>query len=359
MSDYFDRVERQLVHAVEARAGRRPRSGFRRGGPRFAVGLRTEHLALAAAIAAVLVVGAVFLGLRGHGSSSDSPAADGVQLVFTASASAGRPATTSAIDRTVATLRRRLATSVPGARISRLARGVLVVLEHPSAAAQARVIALSAPGRLAFYDWEADTLTAGGQTVASRLARRDKAALAISQGNGSTAPGGSGSGSLTLRQAAAVAAKGHIRYGVGTLILRAFAVSPAPPPPAQFYALLDQPALTGRDLVNPRQSTDTSGSPDVSFGFTSHGRTAFQHVTSALAHRGASVSGLGLMLNQHFAIALDGRLISVPSVDYKTYPNGVSGETGADITGSFNAQSARDLATILRFGPLRVRLAPR
>jgi preprotein translocase subunit SecD len=55
---------------------------------------------------------------------------------------------------------------------------------------------------------------------------------------------------------------------------------------------------------------------------------------------------------QHFAIALDGQLLTVPFVDFKQYPDGINGDHGADISGDLTPRSARDLAILLRFGPL-------
>jgi len=127
-------------------------------------------------------------------------------------------------------------------------------------------------------------------------------------------------------------------------------------PSAQFYVLNDHVSLFGNDITNPQQSTDQSGSPDVQFGFNSKGGKAFQNVTSKIAHRGDLVSGLGQTLNQHFAVALDNKLITVPSIDYKTYPDGITGGNGADITGGFTIQSAQDLATQLRLGALPIKL---
>jgi SecD/SecF fusion protein len=127
-------------------------------------------------------------------------------------------------------------------------------------------------------------------------------------------------------------------------------------PNAQFYVLKDNVALFGTDITNPQQSTDQSGSPDVTFSFTSRGKNAFQKVTSQIAHRGDLVSGLGQTLNQHFAVALDNKLVTVPQIDFKTYPDGIPGDTGADITGGFTIQSAQDLATQLRLGALPINL---
>ena len=128
---------------------------------------------------------------------------------------------------------------------------------------------------------------------------------------------------------------------------------------AEFFVLKDHVSLLGSDITNPRASTDSAGNPDVTFGFSSKGKNEFQSVTSAIAHRGAVVSGVGQTLDQHFAVALDSQLITVPSIDFKMYPDGIIGNTGADITAGFTVQSARDLATMLHFGPLPVSLVVR
>jgi preprotein translocase subunit SecD len=147
----------------------------------------------------------------------------------------------------------------------------------------------------------------------------------------------------------------------GTVVLQAAnqtagKTTPFNSPSAQFYVLRDHVSLFGNDITNPQQSTDQSGSPDVSFGFTSTGAKAFQNVTAAIARRGDLVSGLGQTFDQHFAVALDTQLITVPSIDFKTYPDGIPGDNGAQITGGFTIQSAQDLATQLRLGALPIQL---
>jgi SecD/SecF fusion protein len=126
-------------------------------------------------------------------------------------------------------------------------------------------------------------------------------------------------------------------------------------PTAQYYVLKDNVALFGNDITNPQQSTDQTGSPDVTFGFSSKGANAFQRVTGVIAHRGDLVSGLGSTLHQHFAVALDNKLITVPSIDFKQYPDGIIGG-GGDVTGGFTTQSARNLAAELRYAALPVNL---
>jgi preprotein translocase subunit SecD len=130
-------------------------------------------------------------------------------------------------------------------------------------------------------------------------------------------------------------------------------------PQARYYVLKDDVALSGSDITNPRASTDQGGNPDVQFGFDSAGAAAFDNVTRQIAHRGQDLSTLGQTLDQHFAIALDGQLLTVPSIDYKVYPDGITGGNGADITGGLTARSARRVASILRREPLPVRLAVR
>ena len=129
-------------------------------------------------------------------------------------------------------------------------------------------------------------------------------------------------------------------------------------PGAQFFVLRDQVALSGDDIIKPQPSTDQSGAPDIQFGFTRAGQNAFQSVTAQIAHRGQDVSLGGLKLFQHFAVALDNQLVTVPEIDSTQYPDGIIGGGGADISGGLTTQSARTIATELRLGalPLQLRL---
>ncbi len=127
-------------------------------------------------------------------------------------------------------------------------------------------------------------------------------------------------------------------------------------PTAQFYVLRDHVSLFGNEITHPRQRTDQSGNPDVTFGFSATGATAFRTLTAEIARRGGLVSGLGATFNQHFAIALDNKLITVPQIDFKTYPSGIPGNNGADIAGGFTVQSAENLAIQLSRGALPLNL---
>jgi SecD/SecF fusion protein len=126
-------------------------------------------------------------------------------------------------------------------------------------------------------------------------------------------------------------------------------------PQAQFFVLRDNVALRGSDITNPQQSTDSTGSPAVKFGFNPAGARAFPSVTRQIAHRGQDVSPLGQTLNQHFAVALDNQLVIVPPIDNKIYPDGVT-SGGAVITGGLTTTSANQLAAQLRLGALPINL---
>ena len=149
----------------------------------------------------------------------------------------------------------------------------------------------------------------------------------------------------------------------GTVVLEAISADFAHPVPfsdphAQFFVLKDNVAFWGSEITNPQQSTDpNSGKPDITSGFTSKGKTAFQKMTAGVARRGDLLSGLGQTLNQHFAVALDGQLIAVPYIDFKTYPDGVTAH-GVDLSSGLTDASTRSLAAALRLGasPLNLKL---
>ncbi len=128
-------------------------------------------------------------------------------------------------------------------------------------------------------------------------------------------------------------------------------------PDAEFFVLKDRVSILGKDITNPTQGTD-NGSPDVQFGFTSKGQSEFQNVTGQIAKRGANIVGVGANNHQyqHFAVALDNQLVTVPQINYNQYPDGIVGGGGADITGGFTTTSAQDLATQLRLGALPIKL---
>ena len=201
MSDYFDRVERQIVRNVEAGV---PRS------PRLPAALR--YLASAAAVLVVIVVAGVFLLARGSTpATAPAPAPATGQtatVTFTASTIDPRASLGAAIDRSIPIVRARLGSVFPGVRVSRSGNEIVVTARNANADARARILALvGTTPRLAFYDWEANVITPNGKTVASQLQTQDPTATEISQGGTSQAPGSPGAGSMSLYDAVQLASK--------------------------------------------------------------------------------------------------------------------------------------------------------
>jgi SecD/SecF fusion protein len=133
--------------------------------------------------------------------------------------------------------------------------------------------------------------------------------------------------------------------------------------PNSWFVLKDNPVLTGADVRNPTQSFDEgaggTGAPNVTFGFSSHGKSVFERVTKEIAHRGQEERLPGVSKEaslQHFAVVLDGQLITTPSIDYTKYPEGIDASTGSEISGGFTISSAQELAQELQSGALPVKL---
>lgn len=130
-----------------------------------------------------------------------------------------------------------------------------------------------------------------------------------------------------------------------------------------WFALKDRAALTNADLVRPKQELDEFGQPNVTFGFTPKGRTAFERVTRAIAKRGERsakgpvTAAEAEALSGHFALVFGGEVKTRPIIDFVYNPDGIDGRTGAQISGGFSSvQEARDLAAILRADPLPISL---
>jgi SecD/SecF fusion protein len=151
-----------------------------------------------------------------------------------------------------------------------------------------------------------------------------------------------------------------IEVPAGVLVLRQQKASATSPLPDAWWILRDRPALSGTDIKNPEQNFDQTlgNQPDVTFNFSSKGRKAFQNVTRKVAERGAdnAFGGDPSSTSQHFAIALDNQLVTSPTIDWRQYPDGIDGSTGAQISGSFTLQEAQDLAKTLKIGALPLKL---
>jgi len=159
-----------------------------------------------------------------------------------------------------------------------------------------------------------------------------------------------------------------VRVNPGTVIVQAHPVESAggkitQQSPNSWYVVNDEPVLKGSDITNPQQGFDEgaggNGQPNVNFGFTSHGKKVFEEVTKKIAHRGQEAQLPGTTHEQalqHFAVVLDGQLITVPSIDFSKYPEGIDATNGSEISGGFTITSAQNLANELQSGALPVRL---
>jgi SecD/SecF fusion protein len=130
-----------------------------------------------------------------------------------------------------------------------------------------------------------------------------------------------------------------------------------------WFALKDNPALSGTEITNPKQEVDESGLPNVTFSFTDSGRQAFQEVTRQIALRGAA-SAIGPSSEEtaeatsgHFAVVLDNEVKTRPIINYAQNPDGIDGRTGAQISGGFTGiGDAQNLASFLQRGALPINL---
>ena len=142
----------------------------------------------------------------------------------------------------------------------------------------------------------------------------------------------------------------------GTVLVQATS-APEVLVPNDFFVLNDDVLLTGKDISNPQVTTDPTQGVAVSFGFKGNGASVFQAVTAKLASRGQNSSLPGAQANlQHFAVTLDGALVTVPSIDFNQFPFGIQSGNGSEITGSFTYATATTLANVLSSGALPVKL---
>jgi SecD/SecF fusion protein len=131
---------------------------------------------------------------------------------------------------------------------------------------------------------------------------------------------------------------------------------------AGWFALKDNPALSGKEITNPEAKNQESG-PAVTFEFTDSGREAFQAVTRRIAQRGqaAAIGGAASeepeRLSGHFAVVLDNEVKTRPIINFAENPDGIDGRTGAQISGGFTSiEEAQDIATFLQIGALPIDL---
>ena len=134
-----------------------------------------------------------------------------------------------------------------------------------------------------------------------------------------------------------------------------------------WFAIKDNPALSGNDITNPKQEYQPgNGEPNVNFGFSGPGESAFHEVTRQIAQRGQA-QAIGPVspeqasaLSGHFAVVLDNEVKTRPIINFAENPDGIDGRNGAQISGGFSGEhgleQAQELATTLQIGALPINL---
>jgi preprotein translocase subunit SecD len=208
--------------------------------------------------------------------------------------------------------------------------GSLLTITAPEGA-RADVAALTQRGIFAVYDWET-----------SVLGPRGKPAPADAAVTGGRDAGHSAAVSRREAEVRGVAA-GFAR------IVRADRGAPG-----KWFALGGDPWMTPACIDGAKPSTDPmNGEPIVAIDLTAEGRQAFADLTRRIAHRGADRES-----NQHLAIVIDDRIVSVPFIDYRREPDGISGANGIQIGGGLTDATARTTAAVLDSGPLPADVKP-
>jgi SecD/SecF fusion protein len=128
-----------------------------------------------------------------------------------------------------------------------------------------------------------------------------------------------------------------------------------------YWILEDDSELSGSDIKDPKQAFDPqTNEPIVTFNFTDKGRAAFARATKREAIRGSQIllppGGNKQTTFQKFAISLDNQIVSLATIDYQQNPEGIDGQTGAQINGIGSIQETQDLAQNLRIGALPIAL---
>ncbi|MEA2437747.1 MAG: SecD/SecF fusion protein [Thermoleophilaceae bacterium] len=310
-------------------------------------------------------------------------------VIYRARGRDGAAVTPTTLDATVKALcDRARAAGATGVAVRRIGAGQIEIggPKPPSGA-------LGAPARLVFYDWEPNLLPAAQSRptvslfkavqIASRQKPRAEAVdLPSDRANDATGrkyyvfgpdrkPLGSAPNAADAFYASCpeIAAAFH---GPGTCgASRGSTVVEVPRgivvlkdesrPPQQagigYWILEDDAELTGADIKDPQQQFDPqTNEPIVIFDFTGKGRMAFARTTRREALRGARIPrppGTPIVDTfQKFAIALDNQLVSLATIDYQQNPQGIPGDTGAQLNGLGDIQQTQELARNLGSRPL-------
>jgi preprotein translocase subunit SecD len=147
----------------------------------------------------------------------------------------------------------------------------------------------------------------------------------------------------------------------GTTVVQASQQNvPAGSPQARSFVLRDRVGLDGAGATDATAGRDpATGQADVELTLNPAQSLALRQLSRTLAHRGERVSIGTTVLDQHFVIVLDGRLLTVPQISFAQFPDGLVTEASKPLSvlegvSSRGAQTLADSLALI--GPLNLQL---
>jgi preprotein translocase subunit SecD len=112
---------------------------------------------------------------------------------------------------------------------------------------------------------------------------------------------------------------------------------------SESYVIRDEPAVTAADVASAEAVISrATGEPAVDVTLTPEGEDAFADLTRGVAERTDELREV-----QHFAIVVNGAVLSLPIIDTEQNPKGISAREGLSVEGGLTEAEAEELATKL------------
>jgi SecD/SecF fusion protein len=267
--------------------------------------------------------------------------AGGSQITLEGQETRGVKVTSESIDRSVEIIRGRVDKQGVSEPTIATQNGNQIVVQLPGVLNR-----LVAPAQMAFYNYEASLANNVGQNPGPNAYELVKRASKLPPDTAAKTPQqyflfGTGSQHL-LKKGFPVTNKELLKDASGSPLKGEVVVLPAgyayvhapdgfDRAGESFAIFKDEPAISGNDLQSSRVVAGQHSDYDVQPNFSDKGIKAFATLTKDLARRG-KLRGV----QQHFAIVLDGELVSNPVIDYEQNPNGlpdggvINGAVGQD-----------------------------
>lgn len=297
-------------------------------------------------------------------------------------------AQTGDVDRVAKLLQRRLTDARVRARVTAaVAAGDdrIAIDAPPDQSTGPALDALTAPGRVAIYDWEArvigprgkpapdDPNVTGGRSagVAGSLTRYDavRRAAALPRDRTTSKTYWLVDDKRRRVLAGPQNSRAHLPHRTRDSATRLVSVGAAIkivqaqfPAADQWYVVEDSPALSAADIQAATSATDRKSKEGiVRVQFNARGQAAFAELTRTLAHRGRAAQRTASSkqtAHQHLAIVIDDKIVAIPYIDAQPAPDGLDAATPPLIQGRLSRDDAARLAAILNSGPLPAALDP-